>query len=153
MNNNNISFFLEEKNIDDSKNNEVEIFKMLNELELNNNDLTLLEDTNNDINNNYFNYNEPFDLMYFTNKNVYCHDENYYNIEYTVKDLIKICEYYDIDKNIKSSKCKKQDIISTIVYFESLPENNVIVHKRHMMWSYITELLNDSKMKKYVIWN
>jgi len=70
----------------------------------------------------------------------------------TVKDLLKICQYYGIDKNIKASKCKKQDIISTIVFFESLPENVKIVNKRHKMWAYIVELTNDPKMKKYIIW-
>ena len=70
----------------------------------------------------------------------------------TVKDLLKICQYYGIDKDIKASKCKKQDIISTIVFFESLPENVKIVNKRHKMWAYIVELTNDPKMKKYIIW-
>jgi hypothetical protein len=85
-----------------------------------------------------------------------CNDKILYNYElfyneYTIKDLLKISNYYGLDKDIKISKCKKQDIISTIVYFESLPENYEIVRKRHKMWAYITELLNDSKMKKYII--
>jgi len=69
----------------------------------------------------------------------------------TIKDLLKICQYYGIDKDIKVSKCKKQDIISTIVFFESLPENEKIVKKRYKMWAYILELINDPKMKKYII--
>ena len=91
-------------------------------------------------------------LMYFMDKEFYGDDELYYNQEYTIKDLLKICEYYGIEKNIKSSKCKKQDIVSTIVYFESLPENYNIVIKRNRMWAYMMELFNDVKMKKYVIW-
>lgn len=150
MTTNNISFFLEEKHVDNSetKNNEIDILKMLNELETNNDELTNITY---DINNNTVDdfYNE---LIYFTNKKFYCHDETYYDIEYTVKELIKICEYYDIDKNIKASKCKKQDIITTIVYFESLPENIILVQKRHNMWAYMRELFNDSKMKKYILW-
>jgi hypothetical protein len=81
----------------------------------------------------------------------YRNDELFYDQEYTVKDLLKICNYYGLDKDIKTSKCKKQDIIATIIYFESLPENFEIVHKRNKMWTYIIELLNDPKMKKYVI--
>jgi len=92
-------------------------------------------------------------LMYFMDKEFYGNDELYYNQEYTVKYLLKICEYYGIEKNIKSSKCKKQDIISTIIYFESLPCNYKIVQKRNIMWAYMSELMNDTKMKKYVIWN
>lgn len=155
MTSNNISFFLEEKHVNNSetKNNEIEILKMLNELETDDGETKNINyDINYDINNNTVDeiYNE---LIYFTNKQIYCHDETYYDIEYTVKELIKICEYYDIDKNIKASKCKKQDIIATIVYFESLPENNIIVKKRHNMWAYMRELFNDSKMKKYILWN
>ena len=70
----------------------------------------------------------------------------------TVKDLLKICHYYGIDKSVKSSKCKKQDIISTLLYFESLPENFELVQKRNKMWAYITELSNDSKMKQFIFW-
>lgn len=80
-------------------------------------------------------------------------DEHSYLEEYTLKELLKICTYYGIDKNIKSAKCKKQDIIYTLAYFESLPENMEIVQKRQELWNCIAILLNDAKMKKYVIWN
>jgi hypothetical protein len=140
--NDNITFFLEEK-IEDSQNtNDIEIQKMLNEFE--EDDFEEYMSPNNDYSNN--------NLMYFSDKEFYGDDELYYNQEYTVKDLLRICEYYGIDKDIKSSKCKKQDIISTIVFFESLPENFEIVQKRHKMWAYILELTNDPKMKKYIIW-
>jgi hypothetical protein len=72
------------------------------------------------------------------------------NDSLTVKELLKICSYYGIDKSIK--KYKKPYIIDTIFYFESLPENNNIVQKRYLMWKNIYELLNDPIMKKYVIW-
>ena len=83
---------------------------------------------------------------------VYENEELYYNEVCTVKDLLKICHYYGIDKSVKASKCKKQDIISTLLYFESLPANFEMVQKRNKMWAYITELSNDSKMKQFVIW-
>lgn len=83
---------------------------------------------------------------------VYENEELYYNEACTVKDLLKICHYYGIDKSVKSSKCKKQDIISTLLYFESLPENFQLVQKRNKMWAYITELSNDSKMKQFIFW-
>ena len=72
--------------------------------------------------------------------------------EYKLKDLMKICQYYGIAKNIKAFKCKKQDIIASIVYFESCPENYSVVQKRNKMWRYITTLLGDSKMKGYILW-
>ena len=128
-NNNSITFLLEENEVINSINYENEIEKMLKELDNDN------EETKN-------NYNVLFG-----------NDETYYTNEYTIKDLLKICNYYGIEKNIKSSKCKKKDIIETIVYFESLPENIELVEKRNRMWAYITELLNDNMMKKYLIWN
>ena len=118
----NITFFLEEKVDNTSLANDSEIQNMLKEFE------------------DEFN-KEVFDPV----------EEAFVPVD-TVKDLLKICQYYGIDKNIKASKCKKQDIISTIVFFESLPENVKIVNKRHKMWAYIVELTNDPKMKKYIIW-
>jgi len=145
-NNDNITFFLEEK--DDDKNNEFEIEKMMDEFnqEIVSNDFDswiVKDDTILDEN----------ELNYFINKNTYGNDELFYEEEYTVKDLLKICSYYGLDKDIRTSKCKKQDIIATLVYFESLPENAKIVQKRNRMWAYITELLHDPKMKKFIIWN
>jgi hypothetical protein len=55
-------------------------------------------------------------MEYFLRKSDFDNDELFYEQEYTVKELLKICSYYGLDKDIRSSKCKKQDIISTIVY-------------------------------------
>jgi hypothetical protein len=131
--NENINFFLKEK--DNNKTNEDEIQKMMNELNehINSSELNtwvINDDAEKDIN--------PF-----------LNDTLYY--EYTIKDLLKICNYYGIEKNMKFSKLKKQQIIFALIYFESLPDNFEIVQKRYKMWAYITELLNDSKMKKYII--
>ena len=136
----NVSLFFNEKIIENDLSKEIEIQKMMEEL---NNDISLDEEL---IDNCNYLKSESLSKEFYNN------DELYYNEEYNIKDLLKICEYYNIEKNIKSSKCKKQDIISTIIYFESLPENYDIVYKRNKMWAYITELYNDKKMKKYVIW-
>jgi len=92
---------------------------------------------------------DEFEGLSSDDNNGYGSDELFYQ-EYTIKDLFKICNYYGIDKHIKSSKCKKTDIISTLVYFESLPENREIVQQRNKMWSYLMEMLNDKKMQKYI---
>jgi hypothetical protein len=134
--NENITFLLKEKETNELSDNEFQ--KMIQEL-------------NEEINEEYKN-DKNIDLMYFVNKDFYNNDELYYNQEYSIKELLKICNYYGIDKNIRTSKCKKQDIISTIIYFESLTENYLIVQERNLMWAYMTELFNDLKMKKYVIW-
>ena len=95
----------------------------------------------------------PFDLPYYINRDKYDgNDELFYDTEYTVSGLMKICEYYKIDKDVKKSKCKKHDIISTIIFFESLDENQYIVIKRHKMWAYMDVLSKDEHMRKYIIW-
>lgn len=139
----NITFFFEDLETTEEGDNNVELEKMMQELEL--------DDEN--INTNINNYDDLNDLSYFIKKNFYAgNDEFYYNEEYKIKDLLKICQYYGIAKNVKASKCKKQDIISTIIYFENSPENYEIVEKRHKMWAYMTELLEDPKMKCYLLW-
>lgn len=149
-NNDNIFFFLEEK--DDDKNNENEIEKMMSEFnqEIGESHVYSWKMNNDEM---YFQESNSDELTYFMNKTLYSNDELFYDQEYTVKDLLKICSYYGIDKDIRISKCKKQDIIATLVYFESLPENVEIVKKRNRMWAYITELLNDPKMKKFIIFS
>jgi len=121
--NENISFSLKEKDTNELSENELQ--KMLQELDDKMNEEMLDE-------NSVFN-NKNIDLVYFVNKDFYNNDELYYNQEYSVKELLKICNYYGIDKNIRISKCKKQDIISTLIYFESLSENYLIVQQRNLM--------------------
>ena len=133
---------------DCNKNNEEEIQKMMEEFnttDFNDDIFSMIHGSLNE------DYDDKLNMIYYITKNIYNSDESYYNEEYTIKDLLKICTYYGIEKNIKTSKCKKQDIISTIIYFESLPENFDIVTNRHRMWSYITELQNDPKTKKFII--
>ena len=75
-----------------------------------------------------------------------------YKINYTVKDLLLICEYYGISKELKIHKCCKDIIIQFLVDFESIPLNNTIVLRRQEMWRCINILKNDKFMKKYVLW-
>jgi len=144
--NENICFFLKEK-LDDTKElNDSELQNMMNEFtEDFDNDFLLYNKVDED--------NKIDNLRYFFKKDVYNNDELYYDKEYTVKELLKICKYYGIDKEIKASKCKKQDLLDTIIFFEVLPENYEIVERRHRMWAYITELIHDPKMKQFIIWN
>ena len=139
----NITFFLEDS-IVDNKDNGLELEKMMSEFDMDNQDFIF---TNMNLN------DDLKDLSYFIKKDLYNgNDEYYYNEEYKLKDLLKICQYYGIKSSVKASKCKKQDIVSTIVYFEGQSENYDIVEKRHKMWAFMTELLEDTKMKSYLIW-
>jgi hypothetical protein len=146
---NNITFFFEDLVI--GEDNSLELEKMMQEFD----EDTSTNTNNNNTTTNFYNANiceELSDLSYFIKKNFYIgNDELYYNEEYKIKDLLNICKYYGIVKNVKASKCKKQDIISTIIYFENSPENYEMVEKRHKMWAYMTELLEDPKTRSYLL--
>jgi len=75
-----------------------------------------------------------------------------YNENYTVKELLLICEYYGFAKDLKTNKFNKEQIIEYLVSFESDISNTDIVFKRQNMWFYIGELKNDKFMKKFIIW-
>ena len=74
-----------------------------------------------------------------------------YDLNFTIKQLTQICEYYNLSKDIKLNKMKKQDIIEQIVLFEHSYENYNTVLKRKEMWYYMSELKNYKLMKKMVI--
>jgi hypothetical protein len=75
-----------------------------------------------------------------------------YQINFTVKQLVVICDYYGISKEMKLNKSTKQEIIDTLVYFEKNINNECIVLKRQNLWFYLNEIKNDKIMKKYVLW-
>jgi hypothetical protein len=108
------------------------------------NDLLKDDDESND--------NPLSSLSYFIERNTFFGEDEIYYEMYTIKELMKICQYYGIAKDIKSAKCKKQDIVSTIVFFEGQPENYNIVKKRNSMWAFMKELQEDPKMRAYILW-
>ena len=75
-----------------------------------------------------------------------------YNSNYNVKQLLTICDYYGLLKEIKTNKLKKDEIISFLIDFEENMENSLIVYKRKQLWYFIEELKNDKFMKKYILW-
>jgi hypothetical protein len=77
-------------------------------------------------------------------------DMTNYEVNFTIKQLQLICDYYDLSKSERGTK--KDELITSIVLFENEPENIDVVIKRKEMWYYMDELKNDPKMKKYVIW-
>jgi hypothetical protein len=131
MNNENIFFLIDDN--DDNQNREIT------------NDFTEMLDDLNEINstNQIYSLSEKNieEAMYFE-----------YKINYTVKELLLICEYYGIAKELKTNKCNKEEIIIVLVSFENNPENSVIVLRRKQMWYYINNLKEDKFMKKYVLW-
>jgi hypothetical protein len=94
----------------------------------------------------YMYYTNPFD------KDLHLSTSLYYMENYTVKDLILICDYYGFSKEIKANKLSKELIIQCLVDWELDMKNYKIVKKRQQLWHYINELKNDKFMKKYVLW-
>ena len=72
----------------------------------------------------------------------------YYSMNYNIKQLLIICDYYGL-KNLK--KKNKLNIIDSIVNFEEENGNKEYVNKRKQLWYYIEELKRDKFMKKYIL--
>ena len=97
--------------------------------------------------------NEVFDTVNEPDKNIdwstdYLKLQLHYTDNFTVKDLHKICDFYEIDKRRK----RKDEIVGDIVLYELDDSNIDIVNNRKRLWFYIDELKNDKFFKKYVIW-
>jgi len=75
-----------------------------------------------------------------------------YHMNYNVKQLMLICDYYGLLREVKNNKFKKQEIIALIVDFEENIENALVVYKRKQLWYFINELKNDKFTKKYILW-
>lgn len=74
-----------------------------------------------------------------------------YRENFTVKELLFICEYYGFAKQLKTAKLNKEQIVDFLVNFET-DENNIdIVFKRQNMWFYMNELKSDKFMKKFFL--
>jgi len=67
-----------------------------------------------------------------------------------VKDIVKIAEYYGIQKQL--GKLKKLEMIYMIALFENDGKNSDIVLKRKQLWVYMEELKQDKFMRRFVVW-
>jgi hypothetical protein len=124
----NINFFLNEDNDANDANNNITLTDILNEI-------------------------NAHEGPYSQNTDDLFHEVVNYNINYTVKQLLLICEYYNILKEVKMTKCNKEEIINTVVLFESNPSNYNIACRRKQLWFYINEIKSDKFMKKFILWN
>lgn len=67
----------------------------------------------------------------------------------SVKELHKICDYYEIKATQKS---KKAELIYLIALFETEYTNAETVFKRHQFWQYMEDLKKDKYMRRFVVW-
>ena len=72
-----------------------------------------------------------------------------YDLNYNMKQLVTICNYYNIVCNKKA--WKKMDYIKAIIEFEHNLENYDTVVRRKQMWFYMEELKNDKFMKQFIL--
>jgi hypothetical protein len=123
---------------------------MNEEMEQSDENIVISMDTSTDVKKDVFDMNKLNDVfgpgevvdttMYVLN----------YNLNFNVKQLLQICDYYGIAKTMRQQKCNKDEIIMMLVDFEASEENSEIVTRRQLLWYYVNELKNDSFMKKYI---
>lgn len=69
-----------------------------------------------------------------------------YNINFNMKQLKYIAEYY----NLKTKKLSKERLIQSIIEYENDEANYERVVTRKQLWFYLEELKNDDYTKKFV---
>lgn len=86
-----------------------------------------------------------------------------YKLNYTIKQLLVICDYYGIAKQLKSTKAyrtasqmkstkaNKEQIIETLIAFENDPSNIDVYLQRQNLWYFMNELKKDPFMKKFIL--
>jgi len=70
-----------------------------------------------------------------------------YDTNYTKKQLERIVDYYEISKRKKN----KQQLIDSIVVFESIDNNLAKVLLRKKLWLYVKEIKADKYLSKFLI--
>ena len=100
---------------------------------INNTNNHTINNTNNHTNNQNYNSNYQAQLVN-------------YSLNYTVRDLKRISKYYKL--NIR--KKVKDDLIYSILSFETNIDNNAVVSKRKELWYYLQQLLEDSFFNRYI---
>ena len=110
------------------------------------------EDENTNLEENVSSFDMTTFLQQIENDDLMIPNIIHYHENFTIKELLLICDYYGISKELKTNKCKKDIIVEVLANFESKFENIDIVSKRKTLWFYINELKNDKFMKKYLLW-
>ena len=122
--------------------------------------------TENNTNNTIFDINNMIDYddeesedneynQQIFNQNYLQHDDNFcmlvdYNENNTIKQLQRICNYYEIKIKLTA---KKADIINVILVYENDPSNKTKILQRKKLWFYMDELKKDKHMKQFVFWS
>tara|TARA_Y100000816_G_scaffold289836_1_gene277145 strand:- start:9354 stop:9920 length:567 start_codon:yes stop_codon:yes gene_type:complete len=68
----------------------------------------------------------------------------------TIKQLMRICEYYNIKKDF-SGKAKKSDVVEHIIWFESQPENIELVFERVDLWKCMNNVASNKFTNRFIV--
>jgi intein/homing endonuclease len=74
-----------------------------------------------------------------------------YDMNYSVRELAVICEYYGFDTFENLNNMEKLELVERIMIFENKRENMIEVYRRKQNWSYLEDLKADSYFKKFII--
>jgi len=74
-----------------------------------------------------------------------------YDMNYSVKELAIICDFYGFDTLENLMNMDKLLLIEKIMIFENKTENIVEVYRRKQYWNYMEDLKADPYFKKYII--
>ena len=72
-----------------------------------------------------------------------------YDNNYTLKDLQKIAEYYDISIR----KLNKAEIIEKILTYEDNSDNEAVTTRRKQLWNYMRQIKKDKYLKQFLIFD
>jgi len=70
-----------------------------------------------------------------------------YSTNYNVKSLLQIMDFYELNKK----NMRKDELVQTIVLFETDYKNIEIVNRRRCMWNYMNELKRDKYFNKFIL--
>jgi len=103
--------------------------------------------------NNLINNNNTYNSSVTTENILYSDDEilalvTNYNLNYNLGYLNSIMDFYNIKKH---KNTKKNDIINSIVKFETNSDNKEIVKERIRLFSNFIELKNNDFFNKFII--
>ena len=115
---------------------------------------TVIEDSAQNVSSSVFDLDElmkNFDSEYTkqTGNDLLFAEISNYDLNFNMKQIIIICNYYNIVCNKKM--WKKIDYIKAILEFEHNTENYETVLRRKQMWFYMEELKTDKFMKQFIL--
>lgn len=89
------------------------------------------------------------DLSEYLNLDEYLAMTVNYNDNYTLKDLQKIAEYYEMS----TRKLSKAELIEHIIAYEDNAENQEKTNQRKKLWHYMKEIKRDKYLKSFLIFD